>query len=61
MAALAANSLTVPDPIMTTSVGGTPEMPPNIIPIPLFVVLKYSPAINMAAFPAISLIERTTG
>ena len=57
----AANSPTVPAPIITTSVGVTPAIPPNNNPLPWFTLLRHSEAIRIEVFPAISLIERING
>ena len=57
----AANSPTVPAPIMTTSVGVTPAIPPNNKPLPRLTLLKHSEAIRIEVLPAISLIERIKG
>ena len=57
----AANSPTVPAPIITTSVGGTPLMFPNISPLPPFTLDNNSDAINIEAVPAISLKALTAG
>ena len=54
----AANSPTVPAPRMTTSIGGTPLIFPNINPFPAGLLLMISEAINMEAVPAISLSAR---
>ena len=58
---LAANSPTVPAPIITTSVGGTPLILPNNSPFPLFVLASNSDAINTDAVPASSLRTLTAG
>ena len=57
----AANSPTVPAPMMTTSTGGTPLMFPNINPLPLLFAAINSAAISTEEIPAISLRERTAG
>ena len=57
----AANSPTVPAPIITTSTGGTPLILPNISPLPLLLAAINSAAINTDEIPAISLSERTAG
>ena len=61
IAALAANSVTVPAPMITTLVGETPVTPPSTIPCPSLVLLRYSAAISITLLPAISLIALTTG
>jgi len=61
MALRAANSPTVPAPIITTSMGGTPLIFPNSSPFPSLALLKSSEAIKTEAVPAISLKERTAG
>ena len=60
-AVLQAYSPTVPDPIITTSVGESPAIPPNINPLPKFTLLRYSEAINIDVFPAISPILLSIG
>ena len=61
IADLAANSPTVPAPIITTSVGGTPLILPNKSPFPSFVFASSSEAISTDAVPASSLKTLTAG
>ena len=60
-AARAAYSPTIPAPNIITLAGGIPLMPPSNTPLPWLAELKYCPAINIIALPAISLILRTIG
>ena len=60
-AVLAAYSPTIPAPIIITFVGGIPLIPPTKTPLPLLALLRYCPAINITALPAISLMLRTIG
>ena len=62
--AIAARVATVPAlpaPMITTSVGETPGMPPNKIPFPPCVLLNNSEAIVIEAVPSISEITFRTG
>src|SRR5690606_18185625 len=52
---------TVPAPMITTSVGGTPLMLPNIKPLPPLTFDNNSDAIKIEAVPAISLNALTAG
>ena len=46
---------------MTTCDGGTPVMPPRMMPLPSLDRARYSAAISITVEPAISLMARTTG